>query len=132
MTSAIYTEAKQCFANTWEDGSELLKRNTNKQYYTENQGLRKRPISQILSKKTLLLKFHQFCSTKGINLSLYDHFPPTANSEKPIFLNRKPFKTRKIENISKDFLMKVFGESNSAETAKESFTLTKRFVSSKI
>ena len=38
------TEANPCFANTCEENYELLKRKLNKQYHTENPGLRSRAI----------------------------------------------------------------------------------------
>ena len=40
----LNTEAKPCFVNTCEESCERLERKLNKQYHTENQGLRSRTI----------------------------------------------------------------------------------------
>ena len=65
-----------------------------------------------------------------------NHSSPTGNNKKPIFLNGKPLKNRKLgknyfrifRNI---FLMKVSGRSHSAEKLEKSFTLAKGFVACK-
>ena len=66
----FYTEAKPCFANTSKEISELLKRYPDKQYHTENQGLRSRPIFLINSanlvceKHVFILYLFQFSTFK--------------------------------------------------------------------
>ena len=154
----VLTEAKPCFASTCEESCEVevLKRKRNKQYHTEDQGLRSRSIFLRLdqfktnrerSKSAPLsrfkvsfknakgqLKFHQFYDTKkileGIRIRLESHFSPTGNSKKPILLNRKPFK--KQEKIEKNLMkVSVSAKTHSAENLKEFFMLVKRFVCSK-
>ena len=58
---------------------------------------------------------------EGIRIRLQITFYPTGNSKKPILLNRKPLKKRKIEKkIFGIFLLKnVFGKSPSAENPKK-------------
>ena len=66
--------------------------------FEENQ------ISNIIrrTKGKRTLKFHQFHNIQGqkiperIRISLENHSSPTENSEKPIFLNEKPLKNRKL------------------------------------
>ena len=61
-------------------------------------------ISNIIrrTKGKRTLKFHQFYNIQGqkiperIRISLENHSSPTENSEKPIFLNEKPLKNRKL------------------------------------
>ena len=77
--------------------------------------------------------FHQFHSakncpkgyTKDSKITVF----PTGITNKPILPNRKPFRQMQIKNL-KIFLMKVSGNSHSAENPLEAFLLTKRFVPS--
>ena len=121
----IIHRGEACLANTCEESSELLKRKPYKQYHTHNQGLWSQPVFLLLSKRTLLLKFHQYSvkNTRRDTLKTRKpHFIPNWKQQKNIFPNREPFK---------NFLMKVSGKSHNAEDPKESFMLTKHFVSSK-
>ena len=91
-------------------------------------------IRKAKGKTLLLLKFHQFYAKnpEGIPINLKNNSSPTGNNRKPIFLNRKPLKNRKLrKKFSKIFLMKVSGKSHSAENLEQCFMLAKRVVSSK-
>ena len=96
-------------------------------------------IRRTKGKKTL--KFHQFYNIQRqkiperIRISLENHSSPTENSQKPIFLNEKPLKNRKLRKKFLEIFRKYFWwhpvKSHSAEILEESLTLAKRFVSSK-
>ena len=77
--------------------------------FEENQ------ISNIIrTKGKRTLKFHQFYNKQRqkiperIRISLENHSSPTENSKKPIFLNEKPFKNRKLRNFFFEILRKYF------------------------
>ena len=83
----------------------------------------------------MLLKIHQFYSAKNTQRDTHKSrklFFLNWKQQKTIILNRKPF-NQKIEEIffRKNFSMKVYGKSHSAENLEQSFMLAKRFVSSK-
>ena len=82
------TKAKPCFTNTYEEGTELLKRKPNKQYHTENQGSRSRPCFQLLSKRKQLLNFIYFTAPKNTRRDTLRTGKPlllAGNSKKPSF-----------------------------------------------
>ena len=67
-------------------------------------------IRRTKGKRTL--KFHQFYNIQRqkiperIRISLENHSSPTENSKKPIFLNEKPLKNKKMR---KKFFENIFG-----------------------
>ena len=124
--------------HTWEESWELLKRKPNKQYHTENQGLRSRTIFLRLdqlktnSERPKSAPLSRFKKGKFLNvqkdtiiellsilqcqkipertcIKLENRFPPTGNSNPP-FSTENLSKNKKLKNefSLKIFLVKVF------------------------
>ena len=135
------TVATPCFANTCEESCELFKRKPNKQYHTENQGLRIRtiflPIDRFKTRRErlksalylrlkkrkvlrkcsgLLLEYNQFYSLKKTVRSDRHKtrkllFSPTGKNKK-FFSFEKKSRHRKTKRTPIKFAKRIFQAKN--------------------